>query len=447
MHPAPRHNLIVGLGKSGLACVRHLRARGEAVTVCDSRELPPALAALRMEFPEVEVLLGGFPAAPFAAADRVVVSPGVDPRTLPLAAGVPLVGEIELFALAAAAPVVAVTGTNGKSTVTTLLGAMAQTAGRRALLGGNLGPPALDLLAAPAPEFYVVELSSYQLETTRSLNARAAVVLNVSPHHLDRYPDFATYLATKARVFTGDGAMVLNRDDAAVMSLARDDRQRLTFGLGVPPAGGYGVVERDGAPWLARGAEALLPASALRIPGRHNRANALAALALAEALALPRAACLTALTAYHGLPHRIEWLAEADGVRWYNDSKATNPGATAAALTGLDGPLVLIAGGQPEPVDYAPLGPAAAGRARAVLLVGDDVAALAAAFAPAVSVERVADLASAVARARALARPGDSVLLSPACASFDRYRDFEQRGELFAATVRHQLGLADEGAA
>ncbi len=442
----PRHNLVVGLGKSGLACVRHLVARGEAVTVCDSREAPPMLDALRMAFPQVETRLGGFPEASFANAGRVVLSPGIDPRTLPLDPEVPVVGEIELFAQSAAAPVAAVTGTNGKSTVVTLLGAMAEAAGRRVLVGGNLGTPALDLLDAPAPEFYVVELSSYQLESTRSLNARAAVVLNVSPHHLDRYADFADYLATKARIYDGDGVMVLNRDDAAVMSLARGGRETLTFGLGIPSEGEYGVVARDGAAWLARGGEALLPAAALRIPGRHNRANALAALALAEALALPRTACLEALSAYPGLPHRIEWVAEADGVRWYNDSKATNPGATAAALAGLDGPLVLIAGGRPEPVDYAPVGRAAAGKLRAALLVGDDVVALERVLAPVAPLEHAVDMAAAVARARELAAPGDSVLLSPACASFDRYRDFEERGERFAATVRALLGRAVEGA-
>jgi len=441
---APRHNLVVGLGKSGLACVRHLVARGETVTVCDSRDAPPALTALRMEFPEVEARLGGFPTEAFATSGRVVVSPGVDRRALPLAAGVPVIGEIELFAQTVTAPVAAVTGTNGKSTVTTLLGAMAETAGRKVLLGGNLGTPALDLLDRPAPEFYVIELSSYQLETTSSLNARVAVVLNASPHHLDRYADFADYLATKARIFAGDGVMVLNRDDAAVMSLARSGRQTLAFGLGVPATGEYGVVERDGVAWLACGAEALLPASALRIPGRHNLANALAALALAEALALPRAACLEALVAYRGLPHRIEWVGEADGVRWYNDSKATNPGATAAALDGLDGPLVLIAGGITEPVDYAPLGPAAEGKVRSALLIGDDVDALAAVLAPVTTVERPADMEAAVARAHALVQPGDKVLLSPACASFDRYRDFEQRGEQYAAAVRRQLGQAGE---
>lgn len=441
---ATRHNLVVGLGKSGLACVRHLVARGEQVTVCDSRDAPPMLAALRMEFPQVEARLGGFPGDAFADAGRVVLSPGVDRRLLPLVTGIPVVGEIELFAQAAAAPVAAVTGTNGKSTVVTLLGEMATQAGRRVLVGGNLGTPALDLLDAPAPEFFVIELSSYQLETTRSLNASAAVVLNVSPHHLDRYADFADYLATKARIYDGDGVMVLNRDDPAVMSLARAGRETLTFGLDAPDDGAYGVVERDAAPWLARGGEALLPAAALRIPGRHNRANALAALALGEALALPRAACLDALLAYRGLPHRLEWVGEADDVRWYNDSKATNPGATAAALGGLEGPLVLIAGGQPEPVDYAPLGAAAAGKLRAVLLVGDDVTALERVLAPVAPLERAADMEAAVARARELAVSGDNVLLSPACASFDRYRDFEQRGARFATAVRELLGATAE---
>ena len=440
---APRHNLVVGLGKSGLACVRHLVARGEAVTVCDSRDAPPLLAALRMEFPGIEPVLGGFPGELFGQADRVVVSPGLDRRRLPLAGDVPVVGEIELFAQAVDAPVAAVTGTNGKSTVTTLLGAMAEAAGRRVRVGGNLGTPALDLLDAPAPEFFVIELSSYQLETTRSLNARAAVVLNASPHHLDRYADFAEYLATKARIYNGDGVMVINRDDPAVASLARPGREMIRFGLGAPSGDDYGTLVRDGATWLARGGEALLPAGALRIPGRHNLANALAALALGEALALPGSACLAALESYRGLPHRLEWVAEADGVRWYNDSKATNPGATAAALGGLDGPLVLIAGGVPEPVDYGPVGEAARGKVTHALLVGDAVDALEKALAAAVPVERVADLDAAVTRARALARRGGSVVLSPACASFDRYRDFEARGARFAEAVRRELAGAE----
>ncbi|HEY5719458.1 MAG TPA: UDP-N-acetylmuramoyl-L-alanine--D-glutamate ligase [Gammaproteobacteria bacterium] len=445
MLAANRHNLVVGLGKSGLAAARHLLARGERVTACDSRAEPPGLAALRREFPGLATRLGGFDPALFAGADRVVVSPGLDRRRLPLAAGVPVVGEIELFAQAVARPVVAITGTNGKSTVTTLVGALAARCGRRVLLGGNLGTPALELLReTPAPEFYVLELSSYQLETTASLRPLVATVLNVSPHHVDRYADLDEYLATKARVFAGDGVMVLNRDDPRVLGLRRAQRRTLTFGLDAPADDAFGLVQHGGAAWLARGTRRLLPASALCLAGRHNLANALAGLAIAAALELPEAPCLEALQQFRGLPHRLEWLGESGGVRWFNDSKATSVGAACAALDGLDGPLLLIAGGQPEPVDYAPLGRAAQGKVRVALLVGDEVDALQRALAGSVPVERAASLDAAVARAAALAAPGDSVLLSPACASFDRYRDFEQRGDRFRAAVRRQLGLAAE---
>jgi len=441
----PRHNLVVGLGKSGMACVHHLLARGERVSVCDSRDEPPGLAALARSYPDVPCYLGGFVAAPFAKVDRVVVSPGLDCRRLPLAAGVPVVGEIELFAQAVAAPVAAITGTNGKSTVTTLVGAMAEACGRRVLVGGNLGRPALELLEEPVPELYVIELSSYQLETTVSLRPRVATLLNVTSHHVDRYTDFDGYVATKVRIFAGDGMMVLNRDDARVIALRQPGRATLTFGLDAPVAGDFGLRVRDGAAWLAKGEKCLIPAAALRIAGRHNLANVLAALTIGAGLELPEEPCLLAAQRFAGLEHRLEWVAEADGVAWYNDSKATSVDAARAALDGLDGPLVLIAGGQPEPLDYTPLADAARGKVRTALLVGDDVTVLARALAEAVPVESLANLEAAVARAAELTGPGDRVVLSPACASFDRYRDFEERGDRFRAAVRRQLGLGDAG--
>lgn len=441
---ATHNNLIVGLGKTGLACARFLAAHGEAVTVCDSRERPPGLDALRAELPDVPVSTGGFDPALFAAAGRIVLSPGVPPDLAPLRAaqarGTPVVGDIELFALSATAPVVAITGTNGKSTVTTLLGDMAAACGRRVLVGGNLGRPAIELLDQPAPELYVLELSSYQLEVTASLDAVAATVLNIAPDHLDRYADYDAYIAAKARVFRGSGAMLLNRDDPRVMAMAVAGRATGSFGLDAPADGEWGLRDHAGEVWLAHGGRRLLPESRLRIPGRHNLANALAALALAELVGLELDPCLHALQGFTGLRHRAEWVGERDGVRWCNDSKATNVGAAIAAIRGLPGPLVLIAGGDTKGADFTPLGVAAEGLVRGAILVGDEVTALAAALDGHVPLQRAADMRDAVRRAAALAKPGDTVLLSPACASFDRYRDFEARGDDFRAEVEALLG-------
>jgi UDP-N-acetylmuramoylalanine--D-glutamate ligase len=435
--------LIVGLGKTGLACARYLARCGIGFAVTDSRPEPPGLAELRATLPEVPLYLGGFAEEAFAAAQRIVLSPGVALRESAVAAaaarGVAIVGDIELFARAADAPLVAVTGSNGKSTVTTLLGHMAAEAGRAVRVGGNLGTPALELLPAPggpAPELYVLELSSFQLETTASLDAAAATVLNLSPDHMDRYRDVAEYAAVKQRIYRGGGVAVLNADDPLVRAMAPPGRRALRFGLGAPAGEDFGLRECDGALWLARGEECLLPLAELRIPGLHNAANALAALALGTAVGLPMSPMLRALRAFAGLPHRTEWVGERDGVRWYNDSKGTNVGATLAALRGLQGRVVLIAGGEGKGADFRPLRAAVAEKARAVVLIGRDAALLAAALGDVAPVVHAADLDEAVARARELARPGDSVLLSPACASFDMFTGYEHRGRVFTEAVQ-----------
>jgi UDP-N-acetylmuramoylalanine--D-glutamate ligase len=452
-----RQVLVVGAGVSGLSCVRHLVALGAAVRVLDTRQIPPGLAGLRALLPEGAIHLGDWPAAAFAGVDEIVVSPGVglDEPALAAAAarGVPLVGDIELFARAVTRPVLAITGSNGKSTVTTLVGELLAGAGLKPAVGGNLGTPALDLLTDTQADAYVLELSSFQLERTASLAPAAACVLNLSPDHIDRHGSVAAYAAAKARVLHGAAVAVLNRDDDAVTRMAGSlaTTQRLVwFGLGAPTgADDFGLLERDGALWLARGARPLLPASALRLPGRHNLSNALAALALVDALGVPLDATLPALAAFTGLPHRTQFVAEHDTVAWYDDSKGTNVGATLAAIEGLaptrsTGRLVLILGGQGKGQDFAPLKAALAAHGRGAVLIGEDAGAIETAIGDAVPCLRATDMPGAVAAAAAMAEPGDGVLLSPACASFDMFTGYAARGDAFAVAVRTRLETAHD---
>jgi UDP-N-acetylmuramoylalanine--D-glutamate ligase len=440
--PAAGRVLVVGLGKTGMSCARFLARSGAAVAVTDTRVEPPGLDAIRRELPDVALFLGGFDRSAFAAAELVVVSPGVSVEEPAIrearARGVPVLGDVELFAQAVQAPVAAITGSNGKSTTTMLLGEMARIAGRRVAVGGNLGEPALDLLD-PAVELYVLELSSFQLETTESLAPAVATVLNVSADHMDRYADLGAYAAAKARIFRSAAVAVVNRDDPAVVAMP-GGRERRGFTLGEPAAGDYGVRLRDGVAWLCRGDEPLLPAADVAIPGSHNRANALAALAMGDALGLPLDAMREALRGFRGLPHRTQLVAEVGDVRYYDDSKGTNVGATAAALEGFaDGTAartVLIAGGDGKGQDFSALGPLLARTARCVVLIGRDAPLIEAALDAATPRVRARDMADAVRLAAANARPGDRVLLSPACASFDMFRNYEHRGEVFAEAVR-----------
>jgi UDP-N-acetylmuramoylalanine--D-glutamate ligase len=445
----PGKTLIVGLGRTGLSVARFLHSRGVPFAVTDTRDRPPALEALRAQMPEPPLFLGGFAPAAFEAADCLAVSPGVAVRE-PLirdaaARGVSVVGDIELFAREVRAPVAAITGSNGKSTVTTLVGAMARRAGLRAAVGGNLGEPALDLLDERA-ELYVLELSSFQLETTASLAPRVAAVLNLSPDHLDRYPSVEAYAAAKARIFRGAACAVVNRDDERVRAMAAGLAEVVPFTLGAPDEGELGLAQVEGADWLCRGADPIMPVSELGIRGRHNTANALAALAIGAALGLPTEAMLEVLREFRGLPHRTELVGERDGVRWLNDSKGTNPGACIAALEGLaaeQGPgarTVLIAGGDCKGADFAELRDVAARTARAVVLIGRDAPMLERALHGAVPLERASSMEEAVRLAAGRARPGDLVLLSPACASFDMFRDYEHRGQVFCEAVRRLLG-------
>lgn len=432
--------LVVGLGRTGLSCARFLNRLGLEVAVTDDREAPPGLEEVRRDLPDVALYTGGFSAAALDRCDQLVVSPGVpldDPFVLRgRERGLEIIGDIELFARCAGAPVLAVTGSNGKSTVTALLGEMARAAGRQVKVGGNIGVPALDLLEGDAPDLYVLELSSFQLEATMSLDARAAVILNAAPDHLDRYAGMAEYVAAKLRIFQGGGVAVLNRDDPLLWPARPAGERVVSFGAGEPPDRmSFGIVQDGGRRWLARGGERLVAADEIRLRGGHNLLNALAALAMGSAAGLDQAGMFDALRSFGGLAHRMQAVAVHGGVTWINDSKGTNVAATLAAVAGLDGRVVLIAGGLGKGQDFSPLRPALAARARAVVLIGRDAPDIARALEGAVLLERAADMTDAVRRAAALARPGDTVLLSPACASFDMFSGYEDRGSRFMSAV------------
>ena len=439
-----RRTLVVGLGETGLSVARYLLRHGVTVAIVDSRENPPGLERLRKELPaDVALFLGGFREEAFARAEQIVVSPGV-PLALPeiaaaRARGVAVIGDVELFAQAASAPVIAVTGSNGKSTVVTLVGAMARRAGLDTRVGGNIGTPALDLLEQHEPDLYVLELSSFQLETLQSLCPCAAVVLNVSEDHLDRYRDMHEYAAAKQRIYHNADVQVVNRDDPMAAALADGSGAQVGFGRDEPLGDDYGLVCHAGETWLARGDEQLLPAAAVRMSGRHNLINALAALALGEAAALPLEAMLETLTEFQGLPHRMQFVAEQHGVRWYNDSKGTNVGATLAAIEGIDSGLVLIAGGDGKGADFAALATALQGKGRGAVLIGRDAPLLEKVLQDVLPLARAADMPGAVRQAAAMAQPGDAVLLSPACASTDMFRNYVERGEKFMQAVQEQL--------
>ena len=431
--------VIAGLGATGLSCARYLHERGWRIAVTDTRPAPPQLAALAALDARIPVRLGALDPELLEGAVFVVASPGLPVRG-PFfeeaeRRGLAVVGDIELFARAAAAPVVGVTGTNGKSTVTTLVAGMALRAGLKVRAGGNLGPPALDLLAA-GTELYVLELSSYQLETTSSLCCRAATVLNVSADHLDRYPSLASYAAAKARIFARCDTAIINLDDPLVVAMPRTASSTLSFSLRASVGATYALALHQGEWWLTRAGAPLLRATELRTRGAHNAANALAALALGEALALPLAAMLAELRSFAGLPHRSQWIADRQGVAYIDDSKGTNVGATLAAVAGMPGPVVLIAGGDAKNQNFGPLATGLRGKVRHIVLIGRDAPLIARALDGVCPIERCATLPQAVQAAARAARPGDTVLLSPACASFDMFRDYAHRGVVFAEAVQ-----------
>ncbi len=434
--------IVVGLGKSGMSLVRFLANRGVSFAVADTRENPPELATLRREYPQVDVRCGELDVEFLCRADELYVSPGLALATPALqqaaARGVKLSGDIELFARYAKAPIIAITGSNAKSTVTTLVGEMAAAAGKRVAVGGNLGTPALDLLNDDI-ELYVMELSSFQLETTDQLGAEVATVLNISEDHMDRYSGLPAYHLAKHRVFRGARQVVVNRQDVLTRPLIGEGLPCWTFGLNKPDFHGFGLREENGEKYLAFQFDNLMPVRELKIRGAHNQSNALAALALGHAVGLPMESMLNSLRSFGGLEHRCQWLRELEGVSYYDDSKATNVGAALAAIGGLGadipGKLVLIAGGDGKGADFSGLRAPVAAHCRAVVLIGRDAELIAKALGDDVALIRVATLDEAVQRCAEIAQAGDAVLLSPACASFDMFKNYEERGRLFAQAV------------
>ena len=431
--------IVVGLGKSGMSLVRFLAQQGVRFAVADTRANPPELATLQRDYPEVEVRCGELDVDFLCRASELYVSPGLALATPALreaaARGVKMSGDIDLFTRYAKAPIVAITGSNAKSTVTTLVGEMAAAAGRKVAVGGNIGTPALDLLSDEV-ELYVLELSSFQLETTERLGAEVATCLNISEDHMDRYDGMAQYHLAKHRIFRGARQVVVNRDDALSRPLIADQVPCWTFGLGKPDFKRFGLIEENGEKQLAFQFEALMPTAELKIRGAHNQSNALAALALGHAVGLPFEAMLQTLRRFAGLPHRCQWVRELRGVGYYDDSKATNVGAALAAIEGLGadiaGKLVLIAGGDGKGADFSALKAPVARFCRAVVLLGRDAEQIAEALGDAAPLLRVKTLDEAVQRCAELAQSGDAVLLSPACASLDMFKNFEERGRLFA---------------
>ena len=448
---AGKRVLVLGLGDTGLSVAKWVTREGARARVADTRAAPPRAQELRAGVPQAELHGGAFSPALLEGVDVLCLSPGLalaEPVVQEAQRrAIPVLGDIELFAWrvrgAGAGKVAAITGTNGKTTVTALTGHLLRAAGVDCEVAGNIGPAALEALArrldaGRLPAVWVLELSSYQLETTWALEPDTAALLNLSEDHLDRYAGLEEYGAAKARIFLGQGTQVLNRDDARSLALWQPGRRRITFGLDTPPQPeDFGVIVIQGIHWLAQGANALVRVEDLPIAGWHNVANALAAAALARSLGVGYAALSAGLLGFQGLPHRLQRIALRGGVAYYDDSKGTNVGATVAALRGLAQTSVLIAGGDGKGQDFSPLVEPVSEFARRVLLIGRDAARIAAALEPSgVPVEFCASLEDAVARAARAAQPGDAVLLSPACASFDMFRDYKHRGEAFAAAVR-----------
>ena len=446
--------LVLGLGDTGLSMTRWLARQGAVVSVIDTRAAPPHTALLAQEWPGVRVRTGTFQREDFSGIDLIAVSPGIDPRAGELASalkrGTPVAGDVELFAQALQArndapPVIAITGSNGKSTVTAMCGAICSAAGRDTVMAGNIGLPVLDVLTQiddhvrAMPDTFVLELSSFQLETVASLAPVAATMLNLSEDHLDRYDSYASYGAAKARIFDGGGVQVLNRDDEHSLAMQRPGRPLTTFGLSAPRSDDeWGLLNATGAQAtlsLANGGTAFVRVSELPLAGLHNAANALAASALCAAAGVSQEAIVRALCNFKGLPHRMEKINEIRGIEFIDDSKGTNVGATVAALSGMQQPVVLIAGGDGKGQDFSPLA-AVAKRARAVVLIGRDANLIVRAIeSTGVTLLRAADMFEAVDMAYRAATAGDAVLLSPACASYDMFRSYVHRAEVFVEAV------------
>jgi UDP-N-acetylmuramoylalanine--D-glutamate ligase len=442
-----RLTVIVGLGDTGLSCVKYFASMGEKVKVVDSRDEPPGLAALIEMYPNVEYELGDFNLETFVTAKQLVISPGISIRSVEIEAakeaGVAITGDIDIFSKQVAAPIIAVTGSNGKSTVVAMLADIVTKAGKNFGLGGNLDgdnfKPALDLLAEGEKDLYLLELSSFQLETTQNLGAAVATILNLSADHMDRYEGIDDYQRAKQRIFTGCKQVVINRDDKESYPLIESDAAIWDFGFGRASVNGLGLLEEGGDLYLAYQLEKIVSVNELKIFGQHNISNVLAAVALAMAIDIDMNAIKAAITEFSGLPHRCQWVANIDGVDFYNDSKGTNVGATVAAIEGLgehiSGHIVLIAGGIAKGADFAALVPAMNKWGKAVILIGQDAAEMASYFDTEIQTYFANDMPDATRVALHQSATGDAVLLSPACASFDMFENFQHRGFAFMESV------------
>jgi UDP-N-acetylmuramoylalanine--D-glutamate ligase len=437
-------HVVVGLGVTGFSCVKYLKDQGVSVAVTDTRENPPNLSELQKLYPDLPVSLGKIDSSLLDQASCIILSPGIALQEPAIAKqikrGVPVIGDIELFARAVKVPVIAITGTNAKSTVTTLVGMMAKAAGIDMQVGGNLGVPALELLQQnPSAKLFVLELSSFQLETTYSLKAKVATVLNVSPDHMDRYDTLADYQRAKGRIYQHCEIAVCNRDDALTECNDKSVQRKIYFTLGIPKAGEFGLLTKNNVVYLACGEDALLPVNDLPVVGKHYQANALAALAIGYAFGLSFEPMLKVLREFKGLPHRCQLVRELHQVRWYNDSKGTNVGATLAAIDGLgseiSGKLIMIMGGVGKNADFSTLAPTVSKYSRHVVLLGEAAKEIAAAFSANVPCSFANTMEDAVLQAAGFAKPDDYVLLSPACASLDMFRNYEHRGQVFSECV------------
>jgi UDP-N-acetylmuramoylalanine--D-glutamate ligase len=447
--------LVLGLGETGLSALRWLNNQGAKLSAADSRDNPPNVDDLARRMPHVAVHTGAFKQDVLLQAEVIVISPGIalhEPTVqAAIQAGIPVVGDIELFAqhLPKLSKVIGITGSNGKTTVTSLVGEICKAAGLKTIVAGNIGLPVLDTLSMEVPDVYVLELSSFQLETTSSLMLDAATVLNISEDHMDRYASIIDYAAAKARMLKHAKVAVLNRDDIVSFGLA--NKNTVTFGLNAAPnITDFGFIEchNEGETerYLTSGQRKICKASQLKITGQHNVANALAAAALCHAIGIEKSTLAMALKAFKGLPHRVEWVANIDDVDYYDDSKGTNVGATCAAISGMtknDQPqkVVLIAGGDGKGQDFSPLASAVQANSRAVVMIGRDAKLIENVLLPTrVPLYHAVDLPEAVSIAKKLANPGDAVLLSPACASFDMFKNYVQRAEVFVAAVKRLDG-------
>ncbi len=446
--------LVLGLGDTGLSALHWLDRQGAILSAADSRVNPPSVDDVIKRMPQVLIHTGPFDPAVLQQADLIVISPGVaisEPAVqAAIAHGVPVIGDVELFAQYRPkhAKVIAITGSNGKTTVTTLVGEICKEAGLKTIVAGNIGLPVLDALMIQTPDVYVLELSSFQLETTHHLTCDSATVLNISEDHMDRYADIDAYIAAKVRILAHAKTVVLNRDDPASLSLQAKTMQQakhmVTFGLNAAPTiEDFGLVECDGESCLTSGQRKVLHANQLKISGLHNVSNALAAVALCSAIGIEKTIIVSALRHFKGLPHRVELVATISDIDFYDDSKGTNVGATCAAIAGMvkqgkPQKVVLIAGGDGKGQDFAPLLPAVKANARAVVLIGRDAALIEAVLLPSeIPMYHAVDLPEAVNIAQKVALSGDAVLLSPACASFDMFKNYVHRAEVFVEAVNN----------